>query len=243
MYGFNKHGARGFTLVELAVVVAVIALLLGSLLVPLTTQVEQRNTSAAQKQLDEVREALIGFALVEGRLPRPATSLTDGREAPECGSVQACTGYLPWTTLGVSKTDPWGKMFRYSVVPEFAAQTTKFSFSTSPAGGYKTVVATTGAGVPLAEDLVAVVLSYSGRNWGTTTDGQALGDDSTTNVDEDTNNTRFSSCDGAGIPCTGFVARAPANNTSAAGGEFDDLLVWVPRSILFSRMVQAGRLP
>jgi type II secretory pathway pseudopilin PulG len=43
----------GFTLVELAVVVLVVTLLLGSLLIPLATQVEQRNVSETQKRLQE----------------------------------------------------------------------------------------------------------------------------------------------------------------------------------------------
>ena len=64
----------GFTLIELAVVIVVIALLLGSILVPLTSQVEQRKVLETQKTLDEIKEALIGFAMINGRLPRPATS-------------------------------------------------------------------------------------------------------------------------------------------------------------------------
>src|SRR3954452_9115840 len=46
----ETNHTKGFTLVELAVVVAVIALLVGSMLIPLATQVEQRNISQTQKQ-------------------------------------------------------------------------------------------------------------------------------------------------------------------------------------------------
>jgi prepilin-type N-terminal cleavage/methylation domain-containing protein len=249
MRSFDLSRTRGFTLVELAVVVAVIALLLGSLLVPLTTQVEQRNTSAAQKQLDEVREALIGFALVNGRLPRPAMSMDDGREKGDCVTdVVACTGYLPWTALGLSKTDAWGKMLRYSVVPEFAADAPnpKFGFSMPAlaAPGYKQVRTRDQAGTVqvLAQNLVAVVLSYGGRNFGTTADGQAIGNDSTVNADESENDSRFNCA--AAANCTDFFSRTQsASQDVAQGGDFDDIVVWVPRTILFSRMVQAGQLP
>src|SRR5688572_18807822 len=91
---------RGFTLIELAVVVVVIALLLGSLLYPLNTQVEQRNVAQTQRVLEETREALIGYAMIHGRLPRPAASETDGSERGTCGGGtpnDACTGYIPWT--------------------------------------------------------------------------------------------------------------------------------------------------
>ncbi len=37
-----------------------------------------------------------------------------------------------------------------------------------------------------------------------------------------------------------FVSRPP---TTDSGNEFDDLVVWLPATILFNRMVSAGRLP
>jgi hypothetical protein len=40
-----------------------------------------------------------------------------------------------------------------------------------------------------------------------------------------------------------FWSRTRTTNTGAAGGQFDDVLVWISPSILYSRMVAAGRLP
>ena len=65
----SKH--LGFTLVELAISIFIIALLLGSILVPLATQVEQRQISETQKTIEEIKEALIGFALANSYLPCP----------------------------------------------------------------------------------------------------------------------------------------------------------------------------
>ncbi len=107
----------GFTLVEIAVVMVVIALLLGGLLVPLSAQVELRRTSDTQKYLDEIRETLIGFAVSNGRLPCPATAVSAGVESPSGGG--ACTnnynGFVPAATLGLAVVDdqgfaidPWG---------------------------------------------------------------------------------------------------------------------------------------
>ena len=39
-----------------------------------------------------------------------------------------------------------------------------------------------------------------------------------------------------------FVSRAP-DPPSAAGGEFDDQMVWIPVGLLYGRMVAAGVLP
>jgi type II secretory pathway pseudopilin PulG len=125
MHRINRRLGRtgGFTLIELAVVVLVITLLLGSLLIPLATQVEQRNVSETQKRLQEVKEALIGYALANGRFPCPAVAssppaATDsGVEAFNTGlagnaSNGLCanffSGYVPGITLGLSNLDSQG---------------------------------------------------------------------------------------------------------------------------------------
>ena len=111
----------GFTLVEMAIVLVIVGLLLGGLLMPLSTQVEQRRIGETQKALDEINQALIGFAVANKRLPRPATSAMNGAENPvQCPTDTACSGFIPWTTLGVTKLDAWGKIIRYSVTPAFA---------------------------------------------------------------------------------------------------------------------------
>ena len=59
----------------------------------------------------------------------------------------------------------------------------------------------------------------------------AFADGSTTNADEDTNaaaTTVFFSRDQSSVP---------------NGGEFDDIVVWIPPYVLFNRMIAAGRLP
>ena len=54
----------GFTLVELAVVLVIMAVLIGGMLVPLSAQRDIRNVSETQKQLSEIKEALLGFAII-----------------------------------------------------------------------------------------------------------------------------------------------------------------------------------
>lgn len=58
----------------------------------------------------EIKEAVLGFAAIHGRLPCP-TSETDpnsdnyGLEDAACIEVE---GYLPWKSLSVSPIDAWG---------------------------------------------------------------------------------------------------------------------------------------
>jgi len=95
--------------------------------------------------------------------------------------------------------------------------------------------------VNLATNLVAVVISYGPNNWGRTEAGTDIVDTSATNVDEDTNEAKFHCTTAAN--CTDFISRPMSTSPAAAGGEFDDLLVWVPQTILFNRLVAAGKLP
>lgn len=233
----------GFTLVELAIAIFVIALLLGSILVPLVTQVEQRQIAETQKSLDEIREALLGFAATNGYLPCPAISATNGQEDRTAG---ACTGgkrqgFLPWETLAVSRLDAWGHLFRYSVTITFTP-TTSFTSATLPditirtrnAAGTLTNLtsASPNAIVP------AIVLSHGKNGYGATNvQGivQALPANwPTTNVDENTN------ASGTTVVISRTVQ---AQGASGSGGEFDDQLVWLSRWVLLSRMVTAGKLP
>ena len=228
----------GFTLIELAVVIIVIALLLGSILVPLGTQVEQRKVLETQRALDEIREAILGYAMANnGRLPRPAVSITDGNQKATCPGATlpqkktACTGFLPWTTLGVPRSDPWGKMFKYSVSPDLADDAVTVTLSSA---GQWDVFRDSTAGTALAQNVAAVIMSHGPKNHGTTEGGQTVADSSGTNSDEDSN---------AGATPSRYFARGSISNTTAPGGEFDDIVVWIPTSIFISRMVTAGRLP
>ncbi len=63
-----------------------ITLLLGDLFVRLSTQVDQRRYAETEKQLEHIREAVIGFALANRYLPCPAVSATDGSEDRDTGT-------------------------------------------------------------------------------------------------------------------------------------------------------------
>ena len=116
-----RQPSHGFALIELAIVVVIVTLLLGGLLIPLGSQVEKRQYAETEKLLAEIREALIGHAIANGYLPCPAVSSANGIEDR---SGTTCTGgkrvgFLPWVTLGVTATDSWDNLFRYSVTPAF----------------------------------------------------------------------------------------------------------------------------
>src|SRR6266849_5484579 len=122
--------SKGFSLVELAVALAIIALLLAGALIPLSTQIEVRNVADTRRGMESIREAIIGFGQANGRLPCPADGTivagTAGAGTEARSGVdhnKTCTnvfGVVPWATLGVPETDAWGRRFSYWVSQIFA---------------------------------------------------------------------------------------------------------------------------
>ena len=123
---------HGFTLIEIAIVLVIVGLLLGGLLMPLATQVEGQRRTETEKTLREINEAIIGFALVNGRLPCPANPalatgvVGAGLERAPAPITTVCTGgivgVVPWATLGVSELDAWGRRFTYRVTDWYSDQ-------------------------------------------------------------------------------------------------------------------------
>ncbi len=231
----STRAIRGFTLVEMAMVLVIMGLLLGGGLTLLSTQIEQQKVKDTERQLEEVKEALIGFALVNARLPCPAVSAVNGVERASCPTEATASGLIPWVTLGVTKLDGWNKVIRYSVTPAFASSATPFRLSTVATKTVQTRNAT-GALVTLANQVPATVFSHGRRSWGTTDAGAAIPNESigATNLDETANN----------VASVNFIQRTFSEGTGAAfGGEYDDMVTWLSPNILFSRMVQAGMPP
>lgn len=222
----------GFTLVEMAIVLAIVALLMGGLLPVISSQIEQQHRSETRKQMDEIKEALIGYAIINGTLPCPTTT-TDPANAnygiadTTCSADAAADGYLPWKTLGVSETDAWGSKrssagspwtgyWRYRVDRNFI---TSFSLNT----GFGTC--------PSALTDCLVIQDNSGNNITTTTERPVAIIFSTgPNVVADGQNAIYEATSG--------IYRSDAPTTS-----FDDITIWISRPQLFNRMVAAGKLP
>jgi prepilin-type N-terminal cleavage/methylation domain-containing protein len=143
MHTNRSFPSKGFTLIELAIVMSIVALLIGSMAIPLSKRFEMQAYADTQAKLDKVVEALTGFAILNGRLPCPSIG-ADGVELPVtadganwvCGplpttnsdnntnSANTSWGDFPWSTLGLVPTDgadAWNYRFRYSVRTNLAA--------------------------------------------------------------------------------------------------------------------------
>jgi prepilin-type N-terminal cleavage/methylation domain-containing protein len=247
----SPNRTAGFTLIELAMVLFIVSLLIGGLLMPLTAQNEIRGRQETEKILGEIRDALTGFAVVNGYFPCPAPVdlSTGGAEAARDinGVCAIRVGLVPWTTLGLGRRDGWGNLFRYSVTPAFSNSTagtgTRFSLTSvgdiliqtrDSANSLQTLASA--ANVPVA------IVSHGARAaWAYTSTGVQISDNAYAdlllgNPDEDTN---------ALAAGTTFVTRTPTKPEVAItlGGDFDDMVIWISTNVLFNRMVAAGKLP
>ncbi|MES2739888.1 MAG: hypothetical protein V4754_02875 [Pseudomonadota bacterium] len=233
------RGQRGAALL---ILVAVIGVGMASVLV---SALGKRNLEGAREQrtlaaMAQAKEALIGFAVLNGRLPRPARSALDGRESPApCRAAPACTGFVPWVTLGVTATDSWGKLLRYSVTPGFtqapimrgAVLADKTVRTRDPSGALQYVMGAPGC-PPGA--CVPLVLYSNGRdNFGTSGAGRRQANAANGNLDEAGNDSS----------ALHFISRPASADPAGAGGSFDDLVDWIPQGILFARLAASGKLP
>jgi prepilin-type N-terminal cleavage/methylation domain-containing protein len=243
-----RKNDRGFTLVEIAIAIFIITILLGSILVPLTTQVEQRQVSETQKTLEDIKEALVGHAVAKGYLPCPDRTsggvggandtANDGVEDFNTGTgvcfSTTATGNVPWVTLGLGASDPWGNRFRYRVHSSFAQRSPAALFNLTT-GTNLAVTATSGGTLLTAaspDGAVAVIISHGRNGFGAMNSQTNAARPAPTSADELDNSAGGTSYTSRAITAVGSTA-----------GEFDDIVAWLGKYTLYNRMVAAGKLP
>jgi prepilin-type N-terminal cleavage/methylation domain-containing protein len=220
--------ARGFSLLEMAVVLVIVGLLLGGLLGSVSGLQSRQRDASTERQLEQMRDALVTFAAVNGRLPcpadpaTPATTAGAGLERPPtpAGCAGGTTGVLPWATLGLPQADAWGRRFTYRVTAAFARSLPAITLTSVGDGTVRNL-----AGVDIAVQVPAVILSHGAnarRSFGTNGVLGAASADAG----------ELENANGNAV----FVSDVPT-------ATFDDVVAWVPTSLLMGRMLQAGRLP
>jgi general secretion pathway protein G len=100
---------RGFTLVEMLVVITIIALIMGLVGPRVLNYLTESKVKAAKIQIESLASALDLYFLDVGQYPSNSDGLNALMQRP--GSTTAWNGpYLRGTTL---PSDPWGKPYAY----------------------------------------------------------------------------------------------------------------------------------
>ena len=249
----------GFSLVEVAIALVIFALLVGGLVVPLSAQVEQRRILTTQKQLEEIKAALMGFAAANGRMPCPFVpsepGAINGWETFESGGGDATNGvcanfvdgFLPAVGLGLSPVDSegyaldaWGSTqnrIRYAVSDRHLGLGVHAFTSTN---GLRNAGIGSISGQILLHVCTAIPVdsppldncdSGESLSHNAVVVIYSLGGSATPRgVDEQAN------LDNNGV----FVSRERAEGGVNA---FDDLVTWIGPNVLINRMIEAGQLP
>ena len=204
----NKKLEFGFSLIEMAMVLLIISLIIASLLQPLSTQVDQIKLKTTEQNLETIKESLLGFLVINNRLPYPASNPETGIED---SSLEGQEAYLPWATLALdgSKTDAWGQTFRYRVDAEYTSQ----PFPELPANTSNSLKIRDLQNTPLtnenaSSDVIAIIYSKGKDGQANKENGGTIDNIYTQDV---------------------FIE----NN-------FDDRLIFLPKTIVINRLVQAG---
>jgi prepilin-type N-terminal cleavage/methylation domain-containing protein len=263
---------HGFSLVELAVVMAIVTFLLGGLMFTLSAQTEQRNFEDTRRRLEQARELILAFAIVNGRLPCPARSAATASPATVAGDEVVTTatgcigdavtdyyggssggvtlGLLPSRSIGFQQTDAsgfavdaWGNRIRYAVAR-----------LTTPAGSCPTphfVNATNLKANGVSCQPNDLLICKSGTGITSTDCGSGANQIMTASLvvaiiySTGKNGATGGTGTDEAANLNGdrvFVYHTPAPSSSA-NGEFDDQFVWITTGEFYGKLIAAGQLP
>jgi len=253
----------GFTLIEIAIVLLIVTIVLGYSVAMLPLQQELKQYRNADTEMDSIIEHLVAFAQVNGRLPCPDTATdtdgvansVDGLEDQHSNANTGCEaffGFLPARTLGMNGKyddsgrliDPWGSGYGYAVSnidrdgvggdgkPDLVTANgirDEGLANVDPDLQVCSDSAITGMDLTCADvsgntvvDNVAVVIVSLGKD-NALPPVSAIQQENTDDFDNGTNDKVYI-----------FSPRRD---------DYDDIVKWIPRSLLFSRMIEAEQLP
>jgi prepilin-type N-terminal cleavage/methylation domain-containing protein len=249
----NKKQSSGFSLLEMAVVLIILGFVLGAILAPIQAQRQMLHQSQTENTLEIAKKALLGYAQSQGRLPCPATALSNidagskGLESPlpATGTCTVAAGFLPAATLGIQPTDSsgfvidaWNNRIRYAVTQTNNAGVLTTHFTTANEMANQGIanlqpnirVCNSSAVVTATRCSGGTEANYLTNNavvviYSTgATGAQGSGSaDETANLDND----------------SVFVSH---DSSSVTGNEFDHMMVWISPYVLYNAMIEAGQL-
>ena len=251
----------GFTIFEIAVALFLLGLIFGGVFLPLQTQLETRKIEETERLLDQAREALLGYAVTRGHFPCPADGASGGQEPAgsehSSGSCPTYFGFLPAAVLGFQATggqgyaaDAWGTpahRIRYAV-SSLSVGTAANTNAFTRVNGMRT------AGIAALGNPALSLFHVCDSGVGVSP-GASCGSASTL-----VSTTPVVVWSSGANAATGGTSRHEAQNPNAQGGssdrifvsrprsevpvnEFDDILKWIPMSVLIHRLTAAGQLP
>ena len=255
---------QGFTLVEMAIVLVILGFVLGALLLPLQAQRQSAAQAQTENTLENAKQALLGYAQQQGRLPCPATAASNGIENQTPAGSGICSqqvGFLPSATLGLQPAvngfaiDAWNNRIRYAVTQAIVndiAQTSvpDNSFTTSdgmsnlgiislkPSLRVCATVSTSTLTCSLPVSAASPEKNYLINNAVVVIYSTGATGSLVVGGADENENLNPSLVSLPNQIDTVFVS----HDITAAPNEFDHLVTWISPYVLYNAMIQAGQL-
>ncbi len=250
---FARNNIAAFTLLELTVVLAIIAVVMGSAIALLSASLEGKSYSSTAAKLKILQQTLADYRIAYNRLPCPAASslaTTDANFGIAVATASPCTGadiadasaavgMIPVRTLGLPDdmaVDSWGRRIRYAVDPDFVAAN---SFDSIAASNTTTrlTVNSNATGAAITTTAAFVLVSYGPNGHGGYAGALGSGTSARFNGGiTNTNELLNCKCDNVAAvvtttPAT-FVQGDPDPDPADALNNFDDLVMFATRADL-----------
>ncbi|MEA3290061.1 MAG: type II secretion system protein, partial [Campylobacterota bacterium] len=106
MKTFNK---KAFTLIEMSIFLAIFALIVSTSISLFKTTYNKNNIIITKAQEQKIKNSLIGYAAIHGKLPSADTN-SDGT-----GEGAGGLGDIPYIDLNIDEKDKFGMIYQYDV--------------------------------------------------------------------------------------------------------------------------------
>lgn len=227
---------RGFTLIEMAIVLVVIGLVFSGGLLAVAPVLQNSKESATNGKLDRIEQALTLYVIRYGCLPCPADAniatgdanagwshgaggYHNGSCDTGCDAAVTAQGVVPWVALGLSEEegkDGFGERIDYAVTDALTATNgmVRTPPATYPAGTLDVEMSAANSSAAITADAAYVLISHGiDRSLSWNAAGQQ-------NVDPNSSDDQTANSDGEP-----FVQDSTQRNTGVAGvNYFDDIV-------------------
>lgn len=231
-----RQRERGFTLLEMAIVLAIVGLLIGMAVPLLGQMMTSTRSKATRSHLETIEQALVIYVRNTGRLPCPGdpSASTLGDESNNCNSSKKADGIVPFRTLGLQQTvaeDGYGHYFTYHVATSFASSSLSTDITTGFCTQTSGLTVNDGNGTSVASTPIAYILVSPGENGygrysppsNKRVDTSSEGNFEAENANDDTT----------------FVDTTPIAS-GVTNGPFDDVVAWRTRDQIGDDVQQYG---
>jgi prepilin-type N-terminal cleavage/methylation domain-containing protein len=236
---------RGFTLLELAIVMLIISVILASGFVVFSASLTKKQYEATQAKIKVIENAINDYSVAFSRIPCPASltlTASDANYGVEAANKGTCTGGTPTanytSSSGVAEGavpvrelklpdnfmfDAWGNRFRYGVDPNYTSDT---SLPTAVGGicqPSNKAISITGAATSTAA--AYVIISHGKNGHGGFSQSGTVKNSNSTNTNEQTN----CHCNASATATTNnaiYTQRSVSLSTTTASDNFDDIVVF-----------------